>query len=335
MLQACSPTGADALWEDYEQRLVRILGDESLDETPFSSATIPRFPLPPKRGLHEGGSIGLLELGRLGHCHLGGLIANHNSSLGKVAEPAVRFAYEIEFIQAAPNCIEALQNDNALSAKLAEELERKQSTLHESFIWFLENDDDIRQRLFVKRIGLDSARGNAGLSDTQQQLRTLLAIRNAIESDNVGSVDVMDVNRAVKLLRKSDFLARYMAGMDSHLRALRRLNQRLDGHKLMRCTPGHNPARQEILLNILTKYFIGKIQPYLGVYSESQFALSSDMQSLFNGSEWQAQVEYYFSDSGITTEIKTAVRDHIRLWQGLQQSCMLEIKPGTAGRSSG
>ncbi|ABL99956.1 hypothetical protein Sama_1751 [Shewanella amazonensis SB2B] len=302
---------------------------------PFSATTIPRFPLPQKRGLHQGGAIGLLELGRLGHCKLGGLIANHNSGLGKVAEPAIRLVYEIEFIQAAPECIATLQDDNLLSGKLADELERKQSTVHETFIWFLENDDDIRQHLFVKGIGLDTASGNAGLSDTQQHLHTLVAIRRAMEADNVDSVDVMALSQAVKSLSKNDYLARYMAGMDAHLRALQRLNQRLDGHRLMRCTPGHNPARQEILLNVLTKYFIGKIQPYLGVYSESQFALSSHMQSLFKGSEWQAQVEYYFSDGGISEEIKAAVRHHIRLWQGLQQSCMLEIKPGTAGRTSG
>ncbi|MCL2919200.1 DUF3080 family protein [Shewanella litorisediminis] len=334
-LQGCSPTGADALWEDYEKRLVRVLGDGSSSETTLAATPIPRFPQPQKRDLQQGGSIGLLELGRLGHCRLGSLIANHNSSLGKVAEPATRFLYQLEFIQAAPACLDTLQGEEELSSTLSKELERKKAAAIDSFIWFLENDDDIRQGLFVKRMGLAPKSGNAGLSDTQQQLRTLLALRQAIETNDVERIDVTAFKHAIQSLSNNDFLARYMAGMDAHLRALNKLNQRLDGHSMMRCTPGHNHASQEILLNILTKYFIGNIQPYLGVYSESQFELSALMSALFEGSAWQAQVEYYFSDAGIAAEIKAAVREHILIWQRLQQSCRLEIKPGTAGRRPG
>lgn len=153
ILVGCSPANqAKALWQDYENRLANVLQAHLSAPTANTDNANVVAPLDyaqtifsqPKRSEWHGGissdgdspdnvaksispnSIGLLDLAELNHCRLGGLIANHNSSLGKVSQPSNLLIYQLEFIKAAPDCIKTL-GDSELKAVLSAELALKKA----------------------------------------------------------------------------------------------------------------------------------------------------------------------------------------------------------------
>lgn len=330
-ITGCSPKKqAAALWHDYQSRLERVLGTEA-DETAID---VPYFEQPLRRAWKSQAHIGLLDLTRLGHCRLGNLIASQNSSLGKVAAPSVYLTYHLEFIKAAPACIQTL-GDPELAGVLEKELQSKRQQAAEIYTWFLENDPLIRKRLFVGSSTLQADTGKAGLNGVVAAFSSLALIKGQIARDEFERIDTTAINEALIEINQSDFVDRYMAGMNVNLQALSSLNSFLSQQPEMRCKPGHNAAKQEILLNVLNKFFLGRIQAYLGLYNEAQFTLGSTMVSLFEGTQWQNQLSHYFDDAAAANSLKQQIRIHISIWQRLQQSCALEIKPGAAGRRPG
>ena len=366
LLVGCSPADqARALWQDYENRLANVLeadlsapmpNTDNSNTTTASESTQtilsqPRFSQPKRSEWHGGissqsdspdsvakrispNSIGLLDLAALNHCRLGGLIADHNSSLGKVAQPSNLVIYQLEFIKAAPDCIKTL-GDSDLKAVLSAELAFKKQTAARLFVWFLENEPVIRKRLFIGSASLGASSAKAGLIEAETAFNRLLKIQTLIADGDFAAFNGEELNHALNSLNQNEFGVRYMAGMKMNIQALQQLNSVLTNHPLMRCKPGHNPAKQQILLNVLNKFFIGKLQPYLGVYSEAQFRLEPTVTALFRSTAWQPQIDYYFGEDGAPLQLKTLIRRHIGIWQTLQQSCALEIKPGSAGRRPG
>ncbi|MBT1445475.1 DUF3080 family protein [Shewanella sp. JM162201] len=368
---------AHALWQDYEQRLERVLdaklddeasdtqasdtevsetqaGDTEASEEPVKERGLPtnlltktdefrlteKFRLPekvsPTLRLEDGsGNIGILELNAIRSCRLGELIAAHNSSLGKVAQPSVWLNYQLDFIHSAPQCIASL-TDGELKEKLSLTLSNKKAQARAYFIEFLNTEPVIRKALFAGQQSLDADTPLAGLSELTLALETLLFIRRTIEAGEFEALTPDKLTRldeALRTLSRNPMLGRYIQGMNTHLTALSDLNGFLAKQDGMHCKPGHNPARQEILLNILMKYFIGKIQPYIGAYSETQFKIGRVVIELFDGTAYESQLEFYFGDDNAMAKLKQQLKEHVAIWQTLQQSCALEIKPGSAGRA--
>ena len=110
----------DYLWQDYGQRLSNVI------ERPYTAADfVPQQISKPKPVVRPSQSISILETLSLNHCQLGPLIAEQNSSLGKVAPPSQQLIYQIRFIQLAPACIDTLE---------AGPLQRKLTQAHQQYL---------------------------------------------------------------------------------------------------------------------------------------------------------------------------------------------------------
>ncbi|QSX31704.1 DUF3080 family protein [Shewanella cyperi] len=333
-MSACTPN-AEELWQDYQDRLERVLEQSLSSKT--TPSDVPVFVPPPKRRwLDAQVNISLLQLAKIAQCSLGRLIAEHNNSLGKVAQPSQRLAYQLNFIRLAPECIASLnkaQSDEAaLRSVLQAERQAKIGSAMQDLHFMLEQDSTLRQKL-VPGHGLDSRQPLGGLSETQLAFNVLLTLKQAIALADWEKLNTESVEQALGELHRSDLIAGYMLSLAQSLTALEGLNQELSQAKGFLCQPGRNKNRQEILLNVLNKVFIGRLQPFLGALDTIQFELGPALLDLYTGTAYEAQLQFYFGElpDSAMTRLKAAIKEHIALWQQLQQSCRMELAPGSAG----
>ncbi|WP_345877784.1 DUF3080 family protein [Shewanella algae] len=101
-LPACRDN-TESLWQDYSARLERVTAQNFIapDYRPEVDQNLNAANRPETLEAR----LPLLESLGLMHCRLGELIAAHNSSLGRVAEPSELLKYQLAFIQAAPICL--------------------------------------------------------------------------------------------------------------------------------------------------------------------------------------------------------------------------------------
>lgn len=109
-LSACSKPEAQAMLEDYADSMSNVLEtDIALD---FNDAlqTIPAFPEKRQRTLTTPDiREGMLEVWDFKQCGMMHLIAERNSSLGKVMLPSQKMRYELRFMAALQTCLTELR----------------------------------------------------------------------------------------------------------------------------------------------------------------------------------------------------------------------------------
>jgi hypothetical protein len=129
ILSACTADPPEARLQDYEKRLFRTLGITPIDNPIPKYARFPAQPTLRKDSPRE--TIDILDLWSIRECALHGLLAQRNSSLGRVAQPSTRMFYELNFLRLAPECIDTLvqQGKEDLAATLREARSRKEAQL--------------------------------------------------------------------------------------------------------------------------------------------------------------------------------------------------------------
>ncbi|MBO2569600.1 DUF3080 family protein [Shewanella algae] len=327
-LPACRDN-TESLWQDYSARLERVTAqnfiapdyrpevDQNLNAANRPEALEARLPLLE--------SLGLM------HCRLGELIATHNSSLGRVAEPSELLKYQLAFIQAAPICLIDARLESQTKQLLTEALLQKQQDALDWFDWMLLQDRALDKLLFIGTESLSSESPLAGLIETELALAALVKLKTDIMKAQVGqlswqALDTQTLDAALAELARSRIIARNMRSQTVSLLWLSSLNDwlepRLDG---LLCRPGHNNQRQEILQRILVKNFIGQIQRQLSQSRHIQRRLGDLLQQLYQGTAVESRVAYFFAETAnkdsLNIRLDKELKRHVNWWQKLRDSC--------------
>ena len=137
LLAGCGGDAADQRFDEYQLRMSRVL---EVEPPLPQELAVPSYPQ--ARALQRPvarASIGMLDLLALGDCELHTLVAERNSSLGKLAGASTRLIYELDFLRLAPKCIEVLANEEAelreqLRAVVNAKREQLPRTIWEAFL---------------------------------------------------------------------------------------------------------------------------------------------------------------------------------------------------------
>ncbi|WP_265177653.1 DUF3080 domain-containing protein [Shewanella algae] len=230
-LPACRDN-TESLWQDYSAKLERVTAqnfiapdyrpevDQNLNAANRPEALEARLPLLE--------SLGLM------HCRLGELIAAHNSSLGRVAEPSELLKYQLAFIQAAPICLIDARLESQTKQLLTEALLQKQQDALDWFDWMLLQDRALDKLLFIGTESLSSESPLAGLIETELALAALVKLKTDIVKAQVGqlswqALDTQTLDAALAELARSRIIARNMRSQAVSLRWLSSLNDWLVG----------------------------------------------------------------------------------------------------------
>nr|WP_283104283.1 DUF3080 family protein [Shewanella gelidimarina] len=312
---------AEFLWNNYQKRLSTVLGHEiRLQPTSFK-----RFNSALKEAPEKKQTISLLDSFKLSECHLGQLIANKNSILGKVALSSQQLIYHVKFIQLAPACIETLSIKHPMLAdQLREELISKKQHAYSQFNTFIHSDRTIAALLFSSHESLPFDGTLKGINSLENALARLLSVKVAIKQQRWEDADIEELEKHLSLLHQHSFLKKYMRSLAINRYQLKMTNDLLESYStLVQCQTGRSNQKLPILKNIFTKYYLADIQAYLSRMNSVYFRLNKPLIALFEETQYQQLIEHYFSEdpTALPATLTLEIKRHVKWWQAVQDTC--------------
>ncbi|OOF12704.1 DUF3080 domain-containing protein [Salinivibrio sp. PR919] len=318
LLTACEPADpAKAMMADYQQRLGNVLDAEP---SPLSLPALPS--LPRKRELIQPIAdlrLGLLDAYELRQCGLFNLIAERNSSLGKVADRFRQLDYELSFIRVAKQCLPQVKDDSIQTA-LNDAIVSKTQQLP-AVIWNTLIDSSAWQAqwsLPIHTLPVElPAHSNAVSAMTQ--------FGRLVQQPSSTHESILEWQESIE---KQPILGALFVSLTAHTDWLNQTSQLIaDNQSKVLCGENFDTTRLERLKTVFYKYYVGEVQPYLarvdGLYRDVSPTLNQ-LASLETPPPFSAYKSAYWQGEAYTA-YKQAIRHHADVWQQLFQRCNVTL----------
>lgn len=317
------------VFSDYQQRIARLLNTKTIPEVMPTVAEQPRInqvqlPIPES-------SISLLNSQRLNRCRAGQLIAERNSSLGRVQPVQARVRYEIEMINALKQCLadEQIQNSNLvplLEQGLAEKIDYLPLWINR----FWTSEAAVRDTLRPGRIARQtnelatSAEAIAALNYFSTLFNDLLNdpfARQINSAEWLQNIEVLAQQQTIpSLLRSQQHIQGWLVA----------INQQLDGAANTLQCPERTPPSAEYMQNVLHSVWIAELQPALAAWEiefrEVQSAVTRIVPQV-QSVAWRNYLDSWFNESNFAATNQQLTREHAQLWQVFLHQCELSVAP--------
>ena len=345
LLQGCDQRPAESMLERYSNRVANSL-DSDAELNLDIQLQLPAYPrrrerIQPVTDLRQG----LIEVLNLRHCQLINLIAERNSSLGKVMPPSRQLVYEIRLIFRLGSCRQSLrmsqtETDPQLLRQVEEIFQIKKINF-EAALWNGLFTSEAMERNFSLSEPPLSLTGDDGFSQSRQALLTfnrLAALNNDLTLPQRGwaEPDYLDQlephYQALSTLRfgsrwlRSIYLVTYTLNHTASV-----IEQRLKQRPL--CFNKKATPQALIVKNVFNKYYAGELQPYMArADREGREWLQLNHRLLQNFNYIPAAMQRYqrqiINPDGPLWQNYTSARErHTKAWQQLLSQC--NLMPGT------
>ena len=341
-LSACGKPEAQAMLEDYAARVSRVLEvDINLDLSEAALA-IPALPqrrerLLPTTEIREG----VLDVWDFEQCGMMNLIAERNSSLGKVMAPSQKMRYEIRFIQALQNCQAQMQAIAEPDKKQREFIQRlddiyaiKQANFPAELWNGLYTSEEISQQFALGKAPLPLQ--DTGFGHIQRALEQLHSLAQLSEQNTITPPQwLSDIEDVYFTFYRTDYGAQFLTGLVMLTQTLDRtataIEQRMQQSPF--CPKGHQPRRATILFNVFRKYYAGEVQPYMAlIQREGQqwltlhHAIMDTLPPPPAMQRYRAQVLALDTADSLWQQWQAASQRHTDAWQAILGQCDLMPK---------
>ncbi|MCV6590872.1 MAG: DUF3080 domain-containing protein [Marinobacterium sp.] len=333
LLAGCSPPAGQALLEDYLYRLGNASQtdiDQDLNTLPPVMAYPPRRQrLAPVTELREG----LLDTLNLGACNLLPLVAERNSSLGRVMPVSQTLMYELRFYSRLHDCRlrpEIISN-NELHEQLEEIFRVKQRNLS-AVVWNAIYNSKEMEAAFALGATPLSPDEQSTLTPVLQSLQRLAQLNTLSRQAPPWQPPayLASLESDYEVLHRNHFGAQWLSSIrlltETLQRAAQALETRLNGRAL--CPQGRPTPQAKILHNVFQKYYAGQVQPYMATIHRSGAQwLQQHEQLLAALIERQRLASYeaaVLSREGALWQSYIRARDrHTQAWQTQLRQCGL------------
>jgi hypothetical protein len=339
ILSGCSPSSPQAVLEDYQQRVANVLEQELALVQPATT-----LPLPSRRARQQqlaetrGGLLDTLELR---HCGLLPLIAERNSSLGKVKPPSQLLSYELRFFTLLQRCYRQDQQRPLLDMEFSQQLallyRLKQANLPGVFWNAVFTSIAIERNLSLSRPPLPLT-GHPGYGDSLRALQLLNRIGAGLDppAQTYRQPDrLAQLEEHYEALHHSEYGSQLFTSLrlliDTLNRTAATIEQRLAQRPL--CLRGRTPQAQ-YLKNVFDRYYTAKLQGYLSqVYRQgrpwleqlNRLAVMQPSSEAFDA--FRQQMLNPEAKQGLWQQFEQALERHTQSWQRVLTEC--GMMPGT------
>ena len=328
-LAACSPAprGLSQL-DDYQQRVANTLSREAISYQPQAPQQIP--PVRELRLSVPQLQISLLDSMRLDTCRAGSLIAQRNSSLGRLSSGVMRYYHDRQLLNALYDCAEQLKSDEPeLAQRVFEQAQAKQASMPLLRMQAIVSDDSLRSALNTADRALPVAEG-AKLAPVLQALNVVLQVLNnetELPAEN-------QLERALEALDKSPYLGQLWRALFDNQQYLQQLSPLVVNLSAEAgCLSQGVPERVRVLRQVFIARFSGPVQQHisamvrqaqqLDVYSEALYASSELTQTQPALVTWNNYLRHI---AALDDQLVTETRNHVEYWQQLFTDC--KFTPG-------
>ncbi|WBA12817.1 DUF3080 domain-containing protein [Salinivibrio kushneri] len=308
---------AKDMMADYYQRLGNVL------DAPTPDFTAPELPtLPRKRDLVqplEELRMGVLDAYELRQCGLFNLIAERNSSLGKVADRFRQLDYELDFIDTAAQCLPQVK-DPSIHAELEKALALKRQQ-REKVIW----NTLIDSEAWRAQLSLPSFTLPIELPAHSNAVNTIAQFSQLIPSTQAPTESVTDWQESIE---KQPILGDLFVSLSYHTAWLNQTSELIANHQdKVRCGGNFDTTRLKRLQTVFYKFYVGDVQPYLarvdGLYRDLAPALAR-LASLNTPDTFNDYKNAYWKGDAYQA-YKAAIKHHADVWQQLFQRCDVKL----------
>lgn len=336
-LSACNRSPAAAMLEDYADSMSTVL--ETPVELDLDSALMDFPALPERRermlpttDIREG----MLDVWDFQQCGMMNLIAERNSTLGKVMLPSQKMIYELRFMAALQPCRDKMtavkkptQREQKFIRRLNAIYRIKQQNLPAEIWNGIYTSEEISQHFALGSMPLSPE--TKGYENEQHAMEQLLTLAKLAEADPLTLPDWLEqLEDQYFALYSSDFGAELLPTMRILTQTLDRtaaaIEQRLQSAPF--CHKGHKPRRAGILGNIFQQYYAGQVQPYMALLQrEGKQWLTTHQQIMEQLPApktmqiWQQQVISLNAPDSLWQQWEQANKRHTQAWQDILGQC--------------
>lgn len=314
-LAGCKDTAGTAELNNYQQRLNRVLAIDSPATKPLPSPTFPaksalQQPLPELR-------IDLLDAFATRSCGLDMLIAERNSSMGKVFTVSKRLNYELRFLATLQQC---LQHDwqEPLKSQLLAVYQQKQQSIMVAFYNMLQTEDTLRKRWLAASKGIKTGDAN-GFNESLAALQQLVQLKQHITQQDWYSASQEDPEQALATLYRYAFLSELQFSLRYANNWFSTVNPYLLAIDPASLCPRGNTEQLTILSTVFRKYFINEVQAYLAELSRYQQQSWPLIYTLYQDSLMLPVLEERLQNQA--EQLQQQLLLHVAWYQRLNQQC--------------
>lgn len=350
-LSACQGSASQTMLEDYAERMSNVLEtdiDLALDE---AALAIPMFPVKRERTLVMAElREGLWDVLDFRQCDMLYLIAERNSSLGKVMPPSQKMRYELRFISALHHCYQSLEaiaepddTQQAFQARLALIYQTKLENLPIEIWNGIYGSDEVTHhfKLGALPLPLDAVSYGA----PQYALEKLSELTAISQRQSIALPDWLDeIETHYEALHRSDFGASLLVSLSMMTRTLDRTAEAIEARlkKQRFCFEGHQPPRATTLSNVFQKYYAGEVQPYMAIIQREgsrwfglHDAMIKELPAPKVIENYRQQVISLESEASLWGQWVMARERHTKAWQAILGQCNMMPGAEQAPASSG
>jgi len=340
LLAGCGRSTPEAMLDNYTERVARVL-EEPIDadlDGPTDIALLPprRERLLPLTDLRQG----LIEVLALRHCNLLGLIAQRNSSLGKVMPPSKQLVYEMRLLSQVRDCRTELAKQPDADPQLRQQLEdihRIKARELPAVLWNAIYASSEMENNFSRGdppLPLYSEDNNKdGSKAALLGLQTLADLQTLITTpDWRAPAQLDDLEQHYQALEANRFGSQWLKSLWILTRTLEQTAQALERRELRAsiCPQQRPTPRAKILLNVFTQFYAGEVQPYMAHIDRSGQRWKALHQQLMTSlPATPAMLDYQwrtFADANPDSLWQRYIRardHHTKSWQTTLRRCSL------------
>lgn len=340
LLTGCDKAPANAMLEDYADSMSNVLDtpiELALDEVMLDLPMLPekRERMRPTTEIREG----LLEVWDFKRCGMMNLIAERNSSLGKIMLPSQKMKYELRFIAALQTCQTQMQTVSEPDTQEQEFIARleaiqaiKQANLPAEIWNGIYTSDEISQHFAVGKPPLGLPQTNdSNHGHVQTALQQLQTLAEQADQNPVVLPQWLDkLEDTYYNFYTSNFGSAFLPSLRMLTQTLDRtaaaIEQRLADSPF--CYPDHRPRRAEVLRNIFQKYYAGQVQPYMALvqrdgkaWLQAHAQIMDKLQPPVAMQAYQQQVISLQADNSLWQQWLQASQRHTQAWQDILGQC--------------
>ena len=263
--------------------------------------------------------INFRQFYQIDNCALNTIIAERNTTLGKIASASQRFVYENRLGEAIKACIEALGNEpgeQAILNALSDWHNHKQAHKLHYYAQLISQSKELQYALW-RAPGMLSGELGDDAKTAALDLQFLLALATQDKHD------LNLIEQHLGSIQKHGFYVRHwrsLAFMQANLARLTSLMQ----PKLaeLRCDLQSGKQKMNILRNIFSKYFLSEIQVTSSQINQYSYQLSEHYQQLSEVPELPASLRQYLTEQmALFTAYQEQMTQHIEMWQTFFANC--------------
>lgn len=317
-LLGCSKPSFEAEFDDYISRLERVLEQERKAPT-----GIVKTRYPAQRSVHievPAINIDLFEYLKLGECEIQGVIADKNSSLGRMAEASIVLQQDINFLLLAEQCIARLEDQDLVATLTSAALQKRLAL--KAILWNAIFAGPEYRALWnesqVEYPYQPESRLQGALSVVQTQVLHVLDGRLA-------AFDAEQFEAALQILRTGEagaLLGSWQLAKRELEVATSLLIERQERRPL--CFKDMRNSKAEFFRNVVVEKFVGGLQKNLAVINQRYYDVMPPVQALeaqFTEVETETYRQYRLARDAEFELALAAVKAHVDAIQPLMVQC--------------